>query len=190
MDYDALRCTRRCARTGRDLAPGEEFFSVVLEQGTGLARMDFSREAWQGPPEGALGWWRTQVPLPDGKRPQLAPNDLMLEMFEGLERQSDRADYRYLLALLLLRRRVLRLEEQEHDALGREILVLYCPRRDATYRVVVVAPDPARIEVLQDELARLLFGGVEDGRDVRVEPAAGCHAAREIGPPLRDEHKA
>ncbi|MCR4411224.1 MAG: hypothetical protein NUV77_02225 [Thermoguttaceae bacterium] len=190
MDYDVLRCTRQCARTGRDLAPGEEFFSVVLEQGTGLARLDFSREAWQGPPEGAIGWWKTQVPLPDANRPQRAPNDLMLEVFERLEGQSDRADYRYLLALLLLRRRVFRLEEQEHDALGREILVLFCPRRDATYRVPVVVPDQSRTELLQDELARLLFGEVEDGRDPRREPTDELRAARETGPPLTDEHEA
>jgi hypothetical protein len=190
MDYDVLRSTRRCAQTGRDLVPGEEFFSVVIERGTGLARLDFSREAWQGPPEGAIGWWKTQVPVPDGKRPPGMPNDVMLEVFERLEGQLDRADYRYLLALLLLRRRVLRLEEQEHDAEGREILVLYCPRQDATYRVPVLVPDQTRIETLQEELARLLFGGAEPSREPCMGPAAEPQAATETCPPLTGEHEA
>jgi hypothetical protein len=58
---------------------------------------------------------------------------------------------------LLVRRRVMRLEEEEHDDQGREVLVLYCPRRETTYRVPVVAPDESRINQIQDELARLLF---------------------------------
>jgi hypothetical protein len=64
---------------------------------------------------------------------------------------------RYVLALLLVRRRVMRLEEQEYDERGAEVLVLYCPRRDTTYRVPAIAPDPSRIDEIQEELAKLLF---------------------------------
>ncbi len=65
---------------------------------------------------------------------------------------------RYVLSLLLVRRRVFRLVDQRRDAAGRECLVLHCPRRDATYEVATVAPDPARTEAIQQELARLLEG--------------------------------
>ncbi len=172
MEYDVQRCTRRCASSGRELVPGEEFFSVLVDEGAELKRYDFSREAWQGPPEGAIGWWKTQVPSPEAKRPHWAPNDLMLHVFEQLESQPQRADLRYLLGLLLVRRRVLRLEEEERDQSGREWLVVYCPRRDATYRVPAVAPDEAKIEAIQDELARLLFGGGA-GFQPAQEQAAG-----------------
>ena len=63
---------------------------------------------------------------------------------------------RYVLALLLVRRRVMRLDETEQDEQGREMLVLYCPRRDATYRTPVVIPDESGVNQIQDELARLL----------------------------------
>ena len=45
-----------------------------------------------------------------------------------------------MLTLLLVRRRVFRLEDEERDAEGREVLTVYCPRRDATYTVPAVMP--------------------------------------------------
>jgi len=157
MDYEVQRCTRHCAASGRELAPGEAFYSVLVAEGTELVRHDYSAEGWSGPPEGAVGWWKSQMPTQDAKRMHWAPNDVMLHFFEQLEQQPDKQDMRYVLALLLIRRRVLRQEESGGDEHGREVLVLYCPRRDTTYRVPAVTPDDRRINEIQEELARLLF---------------------------------
>jgi len=86
-----------------------------------------------------------------------APNEVILHFFEELGQQPARQDMRYVLALLLVRRRVLRLEEEEKNEQGQEVLVLYCPRREATYRVPAIVPDESRIQEIQEELARLLF---------------------------------
>lgn len=157
MDYQIQRCTRRCAVTDRELKPGETFYAVLVVEGATLARHDYSPESWQGPPEGAVGWWKSQVPSPDAHRMHWAPNDVMLDFFDELEQQPERQDIRYVLALLLVRRRVMRLEEEARQEDGRGMLVLYCPRREATYRVPVVMPDEPRINEIQQELARLLF---------------------------------
>lgn len=156
MDFEIQRCTRRCAATGRELAPGEEFYSVVTSEGANVVRHDYASEAWQGPPPKAIGWWKSQIPSPETKRKHWAPNDVMLQFFDELAEQPDKQDMRYVLALLLTRRRVMRMEETEHAPQQGEVLVLYCPRRDATYRVPAVAPDELRISQIQEELARLL----------------------------------
>lgn len=157
MDYEIQRCTRTCAATGKELTPGEPFYSVLIAEGAELKRYDYSIGAWKGPPDGAIGWWKSQMPDPAAKRLHWAPNDVMLHFFEQLDSQPDKQDMRYVLALLLVRRRVMRLEEREHDERGGEVLVLYCPRREKTYRVAAVAPDQARIDEIQEELAKLLF---------------------------------
>jgi hypothetical protein len=157
MDYEIQRCTRCCAATGRELAPGEPFYSVLFAEGADLKRQDYSVEAWGGPPEGAIGWWKSQMPGLTSTRMHWAPNDVMLDFFEQLENQPGRQDMRYVLALLLIRRRVMRLEEQTQDEQGREMLVLYCPRREATYHVPAVTPDESRTNEIQEELAKLLF---------------------------------
>ncbi|MHC4404392.1 MAG: hypothetical protein ACYTG0_32460 [Planctomycetota bacterium] len=157
MDYEIQRCTRCCAETGRELAPGEEFYSVLTAEGAELKRRDYSIDAWKGPPEGAVGWWKSQMPTLASKRMHWAPNDVMLHCFDQLETQPDKHDMRYVLALLLVRRRVMRMEDKEHDPEGRELMVLHCPRRDTTYRVPAVVPEESRIQAIQEELARLLF---------------------------------
>jgi len=157
MDYEVQRCTRHCAATGRELAPGEEFYSVLVEEGSQLVRRDYAPEAWQGPPQEAVGWWKSQIPNPQATRMKLAPNEVMLQLFDQLEGQPDRQDMRYVLALLLVRRRVMRLEDLQGDDEGRALLVLYCPRRETTYRVPEVPPGEQRIDEIQEELARLLF---------------------------------
>jgi len=51
---------------------------------------------------------------------------------------------------------VFRLEEEKFDDQGREVLVAYCPRREANYEIPAVMPEPARIDEIQEELAALL----------------------------------
>jgi len=156
-EYEIQRFTRHCAVTGRELAPSEEFYSVLTAEGAELVRRDYSAAAWQGPPERAIGWWKSQVPGPDAKRLHWAPNEVMLDFFEQLQQQPGREDVHYVLALLLLRRRVFRMEREDRDAQGRQLLVVYCPRRETSYQVPVAEPEEARIQQIQDELTRLLF---------------------------------
>jgi hypothetical protein len=157
LDFEVQRCTRRCAASDRELKPGEPFYSVLMAEGAEVLRYDYAEEAWQGAPEGALGWWKSQMPDPHANRLHWAPNDVMLHFFEQLGSEPERQDTRYILALLMLRRRVVRLEETETDDAGCETLVLYCPKKEAEYRVQVTDPEPGRVGQIQDELARLLF---------------------------------
>jgi hypothetical protein len=155
IDYEIARCTRRCATSGRDLAPGEAIYSALVPSGGQVLRQDYAASEWKGPPENALGWWKST--LPDAaKKAHWAPHEVMLEFFESLENDPLREDLRYVLALLLVRRRVLRLESEETDAAGRTVQVLDCARKEAHYRVAVVLPEPSRAADLQAQLAPLL----------------------------------
>ena len=95
-----------------------------------------------------------------------APNDVILHYFEQIEEDDSKPDMRYVLALLMIRRRIVRLEDTEHDDQHREVFVMYCPRNEREYRVVVTSPTEARISEIQNELAELLFAG-------RIEPSRG-----------------
>ena len=157
MDFEIQRCSRRCAVTGRDLKPGETFYSVLCSRGADVVRSDYAEESWKGPPDESLGWWKSQMPDANARKIHWAPNDVMLHYFEQLDEHEDRQDVRYVLALLMLRRRIVRLEERQHDDRGRELMILYCPRNETEYQVTAVDPSPQRISVIQQELARLLF---------------------------------
>jgi hypothetical protein len=156
MDYEIERSAKTCAATGREFAPGEEFYSVLFAEGAELKRSDYAAEAWHGPPEGSIGCWKSQMPGQHPRRNHWAPNDLLLNFFDELAVQPDKQDMRYVLALLLVRRRVMRLEEEQRDEAGHERLVLYCPRRDAQYEVSSMTLDQNRIDEIQQVLAKLL----------------------------------
>jgi hypothetical protein len=157
MDFDVQRCSRRCTVTDRELRPGESFYSALIPSGASVVRHDYSLEAWQGPPAEALGWWKSQLPTAEANKTQWAPNDVMLDLFDELGGQADRADLRYVLTLLLIRRRVFRLEDTEQDTNGRQTLLVYCPRRQSDYKVHVSMPDGVRAQQIQQSLAQLLF---------------------------------
>jgi hypothetical protein len=156
MDYEVQHFTRHCAATGRELAPGESYYSALVVQGAEVERVDYALDAWQGPPPGAIGWWRSQRPDEHTRSPYWAPNDVLLDFFDRLEGQPESQDMRYVLALLLVRRRVMRFEESEVDDQGREVLVAYCPRRETSYRIPAVLPDEARTAQIQEQLTKLL----------------------------------
>lgn len=161
MDFEVKRCTRSCRATGRELAEGETFYSVLVAEGAEVVRHDYSADAWQGPPaEGVIAWWQSQVPTREARRNRMAPNDVLLELFEEVREQPEQAEMVYVLALLLVRRRVFRLEETRSDA-GQEALVLYCPRQEATYTVPVATPEEARVAEIQESLGTLLFAGAD-----------------------------
>jgi hypothetical protein len=156
MDYEVQHSKRRCAATGREFQPGETYYSVLTADGAKLNREDYAAEAWQGPPAEAIGWWKSQVPDRNAARKRWAPNDVMLDFWDRLAEQPDKQDMRYVLTLLLVRRRVFRLEEEKTDDSGRESVAVYCPRREATYEVLAIVPEPPRIDEIQQELAGLL----------------------------------
>ena len=161
LDFHVQRCTRQCAGEGRELLPGEVFYAVLIDEGEEMVRLDYSESAWQGPPEHAIGWWRSRVPDTATRKFQWAPNDVLLDYFERLEEQLDRLDVRFVLALLMVRRRILRLEESSSNEEGQEVMTLFCPRNEKQYQVVVASPTVDRMQQIQEELARLLEADTE-----------------------------
>jgi hypothetical protein len=157
MDYEVERCSRHCAASGRELKEGEEFYSVLVNERRDVRRHDYAVEAWSGPPEPVLAWWKSRMPTREAKKGQLAPNEVLLQLFAELEQVPEKADMRYVLALLLVRRRVLREEDIVKDEPGAETIVLYSPRDDVNYRVKVMQPGPQRVDEIQADLARLLY---------------------------------
>ena len=171
LDFEVQRSTRRCAATDRALEPGETCYSVLEVQGADVVRKDYCKEAWAAPPESAFGWWRTRIPEPTAKKVKLAPNEVLLELFDQMAERPDQEDLRYVLTLLLIRRRVLRLDLPGeglivHPSRGEgrsavETMRVHCPKRDATYEVPVAMPDAARIDEIQQQLSELLAAGAE-----------------------------
>jgi hypothetical protein len=163
LDFEVPKLSRRCAATQRELKAGDKFFSVLVPEQAEMVRRDYAPEAWSGPPENALGWWTAEVPDPRANRLHWAPNDVLLHCFQQWHEDASKADFGYMLALLMIRRRVFKLETTETDPRGQQVLLVYCGRNENEYRVPVVTPDAARAAEIQAELAAMLFAKADRG---------------------------
>jgi len=163
-EYQIQASTRRCAATARELQPGERYFSVLLEESGSLVRKDYCLESWKGPPLGAFGFW--QARLATGQTPRRPPidDDLLLECFQRLapegadepgRQEGNRVSFRYVLALLLMRRRRLRLEDTRQEG-GREVLILRCTRSGERFQVTDPGLSDDQLEAVQEDVFRVL----------------------------------
>lgn len=154
---DIPKSSKTCSVSGRELMPGEAFFSTLVEERNALKRLDFGVESWSGPPMEYYGWWKTRVPEAGEKKIKLAPNDILLNLFEQLRLNPKDEDMLYVLTLLLIRRRLLRYEREEENDEGRKMLVVYAIKENATYEIPIAMPDRERLEEVQEQLSQLLY---------------------------------
>jgi hypothetical protein len=159
MDLRLHRPRHACATTGRDFAAGETFYSALVRGADGLERIDCCAEAWAGPPPGALCWWRSTYAAQESAGPSLAPVEVLLDVLEELDGRPDEAALRYLLALQLVRRRVLRIVDAPADTGPAADLVLACRKRDREYRVPVPPTAEAASPAVAERLTALVWSG-------------------------------
>jgi hypothetical protein len=157
LDYQIQPNTRRCSATGRDLKPGERYFSVLLDEEGRFVRRDYSVEAWKGPPSGAFSFWVGRIPSGETKKRPPIDDELLLDCFTRLdgETESGRVNFRFVLALLLMRRKRLKLEGSV-VADGDEVLVMRCTRSGAEHRVVNPQLTDEQIAEVQEEVFQAL----------------------------------
>lgn len=159
-DFAFSRCTRRCYVSDRGLQPGEAFYSVILSDKDELKRVDIAADAWTSPPEGAVGWWRSKMPPAGAKKLKAAPDSILLDTLTQLLEQPESDALAYLLALLLVRRRVLT-EDQAFDCQvtdePQDCWHLQHPGDGRQWTVPVAMPSADKVECVQQELTKLLF---------------------------------
>lgn len=113
MEFNIRPPGKVCSVSGRPFRAGEFCWSVLLEKSGEVVRQDISEEHWSGPPPEAIGHWKCQVAgVTETAKPKL-DTDSLFDYFLQLNDSpnSVQQQYRYILALLLLRKRRLILEE-------------------------------------------------------------------------------
>jgi hypothetical protein len=79
-----------------------------------------------------------------------------LNLFAALADEPAEAEFRHVLGLLLLRRRLVKLDETRRDGsrVGARL-----PRREEQFELRVAAPDAVRTVELERRLVELVYGG-------------------------------
>ncbi len=157
--------TGECCITHRPFRPGEEFAAVLFEVNGNFVKKEYSLEAWkEQKPENFHAMWISRMPIPQSapKRSRTAVNDVLLAMFDQLRFQCEAPDKLYVLSLLLVRRRIMRIEDQFDENTPNQ-LRLYSPFRDEYYQIPAVTPNAERQAEIQAELTEILTGNAPEG---------------------------
>ena len=159
IDWEIKSRGDRCTLTGRPFADGDVFYTLLYrERGGGFRREDLSEEAWRQrdsskPP---FSFWKSTYEVPPAVVEPLAKQtaeDLLRQLLA--EPGDQHANVRYILGLMLERKRILKpIETKEAEG---ERLLIYEHRASGE---VFVIPDPRlhldQIEAVQIEVAQML----------------------------------
>jgi hypothetical protein len=157
-EFDIQGPTRVCAISGKPLAPGDVFVAVLTDRDGSFVRTDYAANAWTGPPAGAVAYWSGRVPAAETPRTPRIDDAILFDCLDHLAADTDpsRVNFRYVVALLLLRRRQLKFEDHRRLPDGSEVMVL----KDARTGGRVEVPDPRltedHVEKVQSEVFQLL----------------------------------
>jgi hypothetical protein len=155
-EYQIQPNTRHCCATGREMKAGEVCYSVLLEEAGKFVRRDYSPEAWQGPPPGAFSFWQGRISAGAAPRRPPIDDELLLDCFARLESQAEpsRLAFRYVLGLLLLRRKRFKIENTRQEG-GQEVLVLRCGK-GGRHEVVNPGLTDEEMEAVQEDVFQAL----------------------------------
>lgn len=148
VDYRIARSSGVCAASGASLPPGTPCVAALCERSEddGFDRLDYSVQAWDGGarPERLFSWWRTTVPDPHHRQRLLVDDAVLMDLFEGLagDERRQRVAYRFILALILMRKKLLRYVGRRSE--GEEQRWLLLPRG--------AQPETPPIEVIDPHL--------------------------------------
>lgn len=119
-DYDVSRTAGTCFATGREFTEDEYFYSVILETTTGFERRDFALDAWEGAPAESVCHFKTRMPRKEAPKRTFVDDTVLQTFFNRLEGTTEPAKqrFRFVLALILLRKRILRYENSHREGDG------------------------------------------------------------------------
>lgn len=197
--YDIERPTGRCAFTDRELEPGETYFATLIElsdeqidelkkqaeadgkklkpeAALGLKRLDVCHEKWAegARPEQLFSYWKSTVPEPNQKKKMFVDDAVLMNLLKRLEDTDDpeRLAFRYVLALILMRKKLVRYDGVETRGSGEDAVSLWkltpklnlskgpLGKWDENSSLLVLDPklDESRIEEVTGQLGEILEG--------------------------------
>lgn len=162
-DWDVQRTQGQCVATGRTIEENEEFYSVLFEEGESFRRADYCLEAWTGPPPDSFCHYKTRIPPRRKKRRLLVDNEMLRSFFERLadEEQPIRVQFRFVVALILMRKRLLKLEGTT-VADGVETWELKFTDDHSVHQVVNPLLGDDEIQSVSGELDAILHADMQD----------------------------
>lgn len=162
-EYNIRKTSGLCSVCDTQLEPGTEFTATLRGQEEELIREDFCDECWAKDPktenEEILCIWRTKVPQPTEKKKLLVDDTLLINLFERLDGAEDESKikFRYVLALVLMRKKILQYQSSKTNDQGQDIWNMRL-RGGSFYDVVDPKLSEDEIAEVSENLSEIMEG--------------------------------
>ncbi len=169
-EYNITRTAGLCSACEQSLEPGQEFVATVREtvgddDETELVRQDYCLACWEPAAEqttadkAVLGIWHARATAPKEKKKTFVDDELLVSFFDRLEGadQPAKVQFRFVLALILMRKKLLAYDGVEPGDGERPWLMHF---RGAGRKCKVIDPhmDEEKIAEVSRQLGDVLEG--------------------------------
>jgi len=170
-EWKIARSTHTCCLCQAKFAIKQPYYSFLVNSNGPLERRDYCLTCFeQHRPEAFFSFWKTAVPEPQsGSKPKpVLDVESVLGFFRSLAGDGDplRVRFRYVLALMLMRKKIFKLSGSERGEFGETLIFVERPSNEH-HAVLQPTLEEAELESVSAELGRLLG----------ITPAAPVEAA-------------
>lgn len=156
-DWDVYKPLGECSGSGKQMEYGEEYFGALVETEEGLQRRDYSVAYWDEAKPDVFCFWRTKLPHPEEKKKLFVDDEMLMAFFERLtdETEAERVNFRFVLALILMRKRRLKYEATKVEQ-GQEVWSLRVVGEKRSVDVINPHLEEEQIEQLSEQMGQVL----------------------------------
>jgi hypothetical protein len=158
-DFTLARPAGTCSATHRPIAPDEVFIAALRETPAGFERLDIKLDAWDDfPRTDIVGFWKMTMPRAEVKKKLLVDDAVLLDLLLRLQdtTQVEKLCFRFVLALILMRKKLVIYEDTKHDEQGRELWTMRVRGREGNFTVIDPKPTDEQIASVRDQLGQIV----------------------------------
>ena len=156
-DWEIAKSQYRCSACSIVLNELEEYHSVLYDRPEGFERKDLCNACWHGSADDMFSFWKTQVPSREVKPRRFVDDEVLIDFFQRLEgaTEESKVNFRYILCLVLMRKKLLKFEGTRRDAAG-EFLRIKLRGQDAVQEVFNPGITAEKMEQVTVEVGQIL----------------------------------
>ncbi len=158
MEWYVNRGSKVCVLCEKTFVEEEVYLSALYDENNAFTRKDFCVECWDKKGEGDFfSYWKAKVPKKPETVQRYATIDVFYDLFNKLENEKDvsRVNFRYVLSLYLMRKKVLKLKTS-HKSNGNEYLVLHNVKEGKDTEVLKPQLSKEEVLAVTDEIGKLV----------------------------------
>ncbi len=158
MEWSINKGSHICFLCDKKFPEEEVYLSGLYDENNMFLRKDFCIECWdKKDDENLFSYWKTKISKKPEKVERFAKIDVFYDLFNKLENEKDlsRVNFRYVLSLYLMRKKVLKLLTT-HKSNDNEYLVLHNVKEAVDTEVLKPQLSKEEVLAVTDEIGKLV----------------------------------